>query len=188
MEFFFDVVSPYSYLASTQIASLESLTTVRWRPMYLGGLMGAVGNVPPGSLAPRARYMLQDLQRWAARYDVPFRFPKVFPQKTLRAMRMIEAANDRASAARRLFRAYWVEGENLSDDATLERLSEEIGEPLFERSADSAVKDALRASTDEAASRGAFGAPTFFVGDTMFFGNDRLDFVRTAISEGPSDG
>lgn len=184
IEFFFDIVSPYSYLASTQMAGLatRSGAQVRWRPFLLGGVMKAVGNEPPGNLPPRAVYMLRDLQRWAAAYRVPFTWPHVFPLNTLATQRVLcslEEAEVPALAAR-LFHAYWVDGMDLSQPAVLSGL---VGIERMARSGDPANKARLLANTQEAVARGAFGAPTLFVGDQMFFGNDRLPFVEQAVRD-----
>ena len=91
IEFFFDISSPYSYLAATQIEAVAARAggTARWRPFLLGGVFKSVGNKPPASLPARGRYMLTDLYRWAAEYDVPFEFPSTFPMNSLLAMRAL---------------------------------------------------------------------------------------------------
>lgn len=181
IEFFFDIASPYSYLASTQVDALAARVgvPVRWRPFLLGGVFRAVGNQPPVALAARQPYLLKDLTRWAAHYGVPFDFPSFFPVNSLVPMRALaglpEAAVPAAAAA--LFEAHWALGRDPSDAAVL---SELIGAEAVARASDGTVKAALRETTDEAVQRGAFGAPTFFVGDEMFFGNDRLHFVEAA--------
>jgi 2-hydroxychromene-2-carboxylate isomerase len=192
VEFFFDVGSPYSYLAATRMDALLARTgaQVVWRPFLLGGLFKAVGNTMPAQLAAKARYMLADLMRWAREYDVPFQFSSRFPQNSLRAMRAATFAADRERAspfALALFRAYWVEDRDITADATLTAAATTAGLDGGELLAGCelpAVKDALRAATEEAARRGAFGAPTFFVGEQMFWGNDRLSFVEQALGEG----
>lgn len=181
IEFFFDIASPYSYLASTQVEGLSARTgaAVRWRPFLLGGVFRAVGNTPPVALAARQPYLLKDLYRWAAHYGVPFNFPSFFPVNSLVPMRALaglpEAEVPAAAAA--LFRAHWAEERDPSDAAVLTDL---LGAERVALASAGEVKAALRETTDEAVRRGAFGAPTFFVGDEMFFGNDRLHFVEAA--------
>ena len=181
IEFFFDVASPYSYLAATQIEAVggRAGVAVHWRPFLLGGVFRATGNQPPVSVAQRRPYLLRDLARWADRYGVPFVFPDFFPINSLVPMRALAALSDVAlpSAARRLFDAHWVAGYDPSDVPKLTAL---LGEHSVARASDPEVKARLRANTEEAVSRGAFGAPTMFVGDEMFFGNDRLRFVEEA--------
>ncbi|MAQ15702.1 MAG: disulfide bond formation protein DsbA [Sandaracinus sp.] len=194
VEFFFDTSSPYTYLASTQMAGLAERTgaTVEWRPFLLGGLFQSIGNQAPATLAARGRYMARDLQRWARRYGVPFNWPSRFPMNTIPAQRMLvalrEAEGDAACAslAARLFTAYWVDDADLKDPAVLTAAATGAGfdgAALLERTQDPAVKEGLKAATAEAEQRGAFGAPTFYVGGEMFFGNDRLLLVEDALME-----
>jgi 2-hydroxychromene-2-carboxylate isomerase len=187
VEFFFDYGSPYSYLADTQVTGLAERTgaTLVHRPMLLGAVLKETGGSP--MVPAKGRHLLVDLGRWAARYGVPFRPNPYFPINTLRLMRGSVAAELSGSFPayhRAVFAAMWTEEKNLGDEATLRsvlaaagidaaRLLGEIDTP--------AVKDRLRANTEEAVRRGAFGAPTFFVGDEMFWGNDRLPFVEEAL-------
>jgi 2-hydroxychromene-2-carboxylate isomerase len=191
VEFFYDVGSPYSYLAASRIEDLAARhqAVLAWRPFLLGGVFKTLGLTAPALQSPaKARWLLADLERWAARYGVPFRMNPHFPVNTLTAMRMIVAAEERGHQMplmRRLFPAMWAEGEDLADPEVLVRLADEASVPgrsLLERTAAGHVKDRLRASTEEAVRRGAFGAPTIFLGDEMFFGNDRLDQVEVALA------
>ncbi len=183
IEFFFDVASPYSYFAATQIGALGQRVglPVVWRPFLLGGVFRAVGNQPPASLPARAPYLLADLHRWAAHYDVPFAFPSIFPMNSLLAMRALTAVpqEGRPEAALMLFRAYWVDNQDLTRPEVIAR---HLGEQPVVAAVDPDIKGELKATTDEAVQRGAFGAPTIFIGEEMFFGNDRLHFVeKTAL-------
>lgn len=184
VEFLFDVVSPFSYLASTRIEAIaaDCDAAVTWRPIFLGGVMKATGNRPPASLPARAPYLATDLQRWARFYGVPFRFPEGFPANTLTAMRALVAEPEARwpELAHRLFQAHWGDGRDLSQP---EVLTELVGPEAVERAADPAVKARLRALTDAAVDRGVFGAPTFFIDGEMFFGNDRLPFVEQALRD-----
>lgn len=183
IEFFFDIASPYTYLAATQMDAIHERTgvPVRWRPFLLGGVYQSTGNKPPMIATPaKGPFMLADLTRWAKRYRVPFVFePSLFPLNSLGVMRAITACPEehRAQAAKKLFHAYWGEGRNPNSPDVL---TECLGADATARASEQRVKDELRATTDEAARRGAFGAPTIFVGSEMFFGNDRLDFVEEA--------
>lgn len=185
IEFFFDIGSPYTYLASTQLEGLSARTGagVRWRPFLLGGVFKAVGNVMPANIQGKGPHMLVDLQRWADHYQVPWSFSPFFPVNSLLPMRALAGLpqDEIPAAATAIFRAYWVEGQNPSDPAVLSGL---IGAEAVARADAPEVKNQLRANTEEAVARGAFGAPTFFVGDQLFFGNDRLHFVEEAIRRG----
>lgn len=188
IELFFDVGSPYSYLASTQVARIREQTGVplEMRPFLLGAVMKETGNDTPARVAPKARYMLDDLMRWAARYGVPFRMSSRFPQNTLAAQRALVAAEQlfgpeaMERLAHGLFAAAWVEDRDVSSGDELALCVNEAGldaRALAEAIGSQPVKDALRETTAEAVRRGAFGAPTFFFGDLMVWGNDRIDLL-----------
>jgi len=182
LEFFFDVASPYSYLASSRVEAIagDCGATLQWRPFLLGGVFKLTGNAPPATLVPRARYLFTDLQRWAAFYGVPFAMNPSFPPNSLQAMRALTALppEQLPAAAHALFHAYWVHGRQFDPEV----IAAAAGEEALARTSDPAVKQALIAATQEAVDRGAFGAPTFFVDhDQMFFGNDRLPFVEQAL-------
>jgi 2-hydroxychromene-2-carboxylate isomerase len=185
LEFFYDYVSPYSYLADTQLGRLDA--EVRYRPMLLGGVMKATGNSPPKTVPAKGSYLDKDLKRWVDRYRVPFRWNSVFPLNTVKALRIAIVAQRQGwfgAVHARLFSAAWVENLDLSDDAVLASIIQAAGQDagsVLEAIASDDIKAELRANSDEAVARGVFGAPTFFVGNEMFFGNDRLDFVREAI-------
>jgi len=184
IELFFDIGSSYSYLAATQVEGLERRTgkTVRWRPFLLGGVFKATGNDMPARLPAKAKWMFADMTLWAREYGIAFRMPSRFPLMTLRTQRALAAAERTAPAqlpafALALFHAYWVDDRDITKDDV-------IGDAARAAGLDSAAivtaidapetKDLLRATTDEAVRRGAFGAPAFFVGDVLFWGNDRI--------------
>ena len=189
VEYFFDYVSPFAYLADTQLPGLAQRTgaEIVHRPFFLGGVMQATKNSPPITVPNKGRYMFVEIQRWAKRYGVPANPNPHFPVNTLTAMRVAVAALGEprfGDLHRALFRAVWVDGKNLADEAVLEATVAAAGldaAALLARAKEQAAKDALRRNTEEAVERGAFGAPTFFVGDEMFWGNDRLDFVEEAL-------
>ena len=189
VELFFDVVSPYSYLASTQIPGLRERTgaKVRWRPFFLAGVMQATGNAPPAQLPPRGRWLYEDVQRWAEQYGVPMRMNSAFPLNTLSAQRTLVATEEihgyeaMEKLAVRFFAAAWAEDEDLSNGDTIALCVNQLGldvRKLMRRVGEDDLKQKLKDVTAEAVKRGAFGAPTFFVGDTMFFGNDRLHHLE----------
>ncbi|RIA35740.1 2-hydroxychromene-2-carboxylate isomerase [Ectopseudomonas oleovorans] len=191
VEFFFDLGSPASYLAHTQLPELcrETGATLVYRPMLLGGVFQATGNASPAMIPAKGRYMIRDLARFAERYGVPMRFNPHFPINTLTLMRLLMAVQlhqpERfAEAARVLFQAIWVDGVNMGDPTKVAGVLAAAGfdaAALQTQIAEPQVKDALKATTEEAVKRGVFGAPTCFVGEEMFFGQDRLDFVREAL-------
>jgi 2-hydroxychromene-2-carboxylate isomerase len=192
VSFFFDVGSPSSYLAWTQLPSLCAShgADLVYRPMLLGGVYQATGNASPATIPVKGRYTQIDYERHARRYGVPFRGNPHFPIITLSLMRAVTAIQMRHPEQLQqflgcVFKALWIDALNLNDPqlvastftgggfdpAEIERLSQ-----------DPEVKSALKATTQEAVECGVFGAPTLFVGDEMFFGQDRMDFVREALS------
>jgi 2-hydroxychromene-2-carboxylate isomerase len=191
VEFFFDVGSPTSYLAWTQLPALceQAGADLVYRPTLLGGVFQATGNVSPANVPAKGRYMDADMARFARRYGVPLVVNPYFPINTLMLMRGAAGAQLRAperlqAYLRAVFKAMWIDGLNLNDPAVTGKMLAQAGfDPaaLLALTADADVKAALRATTEEAVARGVFGAPTMFVGDAMFFGQDRLEFVREAL-------
>ncbi len=182
IEFFYDFASPYSYLAATRIEAVAErvgATTV-WRPFGLGFLFKAVGNKPPASLAPKGAYMMQDLVHWSEYYNEPFKMPSIFPMNTIMALRSALAIENQAGLREfslAVFRAYWSQDKDINQAEVLSAIADNAGldgQAIIAATSDQQVKDRLRDNTDEAVARGAFGAPTFYVGDAMFWGNDRL--------------
>jgi 2-hydroxychromene-2-carboxylate isomerase len=188
LEFFFDFASPYSYLAHSQLGGLGAEVAVR--PMRVLKVMEAVGNQPTTiQSAAKGRYAFADLTRWARRYAVPLNPGRMRTNDSAACARAVLAAGrlgqaNAATAA--LFHAFWGEGAPLSTTweilAVLDKAGLDIKliEPLLDSPE---VAAELDANTTEAAERGVFGAPTIFVGDDMFFGNDRLDFVRERLGQ-----
>ena len=189
LEFYYDSGSPYSYLADTQVAAIAKragATLVR-KPMLLGGVFKATGNSSPAALAQKSRWSAFDMPMWARHYGVPFQRNPFFPVNTLALMRGAAAAQidglfERYHPA--IYKAMWVDGRNLNDIAEVAEVLTAAGldaRQFGTRIQDQDAKDRLKATTDEAVARGVFGAPTSFVGDMMFFGNDRLPFVEMAL-------
>jgi 2-hydroxychromene-2-carboxylate isomerase len=185
LEFYYDYGSPYSYLADTQveaIAKRAGAALVR-KPMLLGGVFKATGNASPMTVALKSKWSAFDMPMWAKHYGVPFNRNPFFPVNTLALMRGAAAAQiERYHPA--IYKAMWVDGINLNDMAEVAKVLTAAGldaAKIGERVQDQDVKDRLKATTDEAVARGVFGAPTSFVKDMMFFGNDRLPFVEMAL-------
>jgi len=189
IEFFFDIGSSYSYLAATQMAgfSQRTKTPVRWRPFLLGAVFKATGNDLPIKVPAKAKWMLADMNMWAAHYKLPFKMPPRFPMVTLRTQRFLTALDEQhvEPVATALFRAYWEQGEDVTTDPVLAAAAKGAGvdpDPVIAAIDQQANKDKLRETTDEAVRRGAFGAPTFFVGDAMFWGHDRLPLLEAHLA------
>jgi len=192
LEFFFDVGSPASYLAWTQLPAICASHGAQlvYRPMLLGGVYQATGNSSPATIPVKARYWQLDYERHARRYGVPLKENMHFPVITLFLMRAVTGIQLRRPEQLQqllgcVFKGLWIDALNLNDaQLTASVLTRGGFDPAeIERLAqDPATKEALKATTAEAVARGVFGAPTLFVGDQMFFGQDRMDFVREALS------
>ncbi|MFJ3262623.1 2-hydroxychromene-2-carboxylate isomerase [Pseudomonas sp. NPDC086581] len=192
VEFYFDFGSPTSYLAYTQLPAIcaETGAALVYRPVLLGGVFQATGNASPIAIPAKGRYTMIDMLRFARRYGVPLKMNPHFPINTLTLMRAATGVQLRQperfeALLACVFKGMWVDALNLGDPSVLGPLLAEAGfEPqvLLALTAEQEVKDALKANTEAAIKRGMFGAPTMFVADEMFFGQDRLDFVREALA------
>jgi 2-hydroxychromene-2-carboxylate isomerase len=190
--FFFDFGSPTTYLAHTQLPRIarEAGAQLVYRPMLLGGVFKATGNASPVSVPAKGRWMGQDIAQWARRYGVPFNFNPHFPINTLTLMRGATGLQLRqpeafARYADLVFTALWVEGRYLGDASVLAAVLADAGfgtEAFMALVSEPQVKAQLIAATEEAVARGVFGAPTCFVGEQMYFGQDRLEFVRESLA------
>lgn len=187
VEFFFDFGSPAAYLAATQIEAVAGEAEVIWRPMLLGGVFKATGNASPVMIPAKGKWLMGDLSRWAKRYGVPLTLPPGFPINTLYLMRgacALEGTDQFHPYVRTVYDAIFGQGRDMSDPAVIAEVLTDAGldaKAIIAATQDDAVKAKLKSKTEEAVARGAFGAPTMFVGDEMFFGQDRLDFVRDAL-------
>lgn len=192
LEFQFDVVCPYAYLASTQVEALARRCGVplRWQPVLLGGLLRATGaQADPNQAmsAAKRRLMAVDRARTAALLGVPLREPAEHPRRTVDAMRLLLAVPDgpaRAALAHELLAAYWVRGDDVADPRVLAELAVRHGLPA-EAHAQPELRQALRAATAAAAAKGAFGVPSFVVGERLWWGQDRMGLVERALGGEP---
>jgi 2-hydroxychromene-2-carboxylate isomerase len=193
VDFYFDVGSPAAYLAWTQLPALCFATgaTLNYRPLLLGGVFQATGNRAPISVPLKGRYLFDDLGRFALRYGVPFSLNPYFPVNTVTLMRIAAGLEMQADSRleaylRAVFDGIWVNGRNMSDPATVTDVLQTAGldaAGLMALAAEPQVKDRLRLQTEAAVARGVFGAPSMFVGGVLYWGQDRMDFVREALSE-----
>jgi len=195
IEVFFDCSSPWTYLAFENIQPMaaELGVAIDWRPILVGGIFNSVNpSVYESRRTPvpaKARYMLKDLRDWARASGLKIKMPpSVFPVNSVKVMRGCIALAPQGGMvpfARAAFEAYWGDDRDISQDAVIADVCAKAGVaagPLFEAIAQPAIKDQLKANTDEVIARGGFGSPTIFVnGDDMYFGNDRLPLVRAAV-------
>lgn len=194
VDFWFDLVCPYAYLAHLRIEALCAAkgATLVHHPFLLGGVFRALGtpDVPMDAMPEAKRRMnALDLERWSRRHGMPLRAPEGHPRRTVRALRALLAAGDDLPAATRaLYAAYWRDGHDLEDPAAIARALEGAGldgARLVAAAETQAMSDALRVATADAVAAGVFGAPSFVVttarGAQLFWGQDRLLFVERAI-------
>jgi 2-hydroxychromene-2-carboxylate isomerase len=194
LEFFYDCSSPWTYLAFHRIEDIVARTgaTLVWRPILVGGVFNAINDSVYESrknpVMPKLRWYVKDLQDWASFYGIRIGQPPVFPVNSVKAMRAAIVLEPRGLLprwSRRVFEAYWGELRDISDDAVLRGIADDIGldaDEILSAIAEPAVKDALRANTEELIARGGFGSPTMFIDhDDMYFGNDRLVLVEHAL-------
>ncbi|MGB3682789.1 MAG: 2-hydroxychromene-2-carboxylate isomerase [Rubrobacteraceae bacterium] len=198
VEFFYDLVSPYSYLAYGQAGRVceEHGAELVLRPMLLGAVHKTAGIKSPVEIESKSRYQTRDIHRWAGHYGLPLDFPDPFPFRTVKTMRAAMFCGERGNLeafTREGFSLFWEEGgapkglTEEDEDGPISEISRRIGEDPEEVLAGAAspeAKQALTAATTEALERGVFGAPAFFVEGEMFWGNDRLHFVEAALGGG----
>ncbi len=191
LELYYDFSSPWAYLGAVRAPAIASAHRAElvWRPILLGGLFRAIGTplVPIAQMAEaKRRYVMVDLERWARRIEVPFVWPSRFPLRTVDALRLVLAAPlaSREALTHRLMRLCWVDDGDPTDRGALRECARDAGvDPKMVDELDAPrLKDALRAATDEAVARNVPGVPTFLVGNSMFFGQDRLELVAATLA------
>jgi 2-hydroxychromene-2-carboxylate isomerase len=190
LEFYFDFGSPTAYLAHKRLGQLAAQypLEVVYKPMLLGGVFKLTGNASPITIPAKGHYMMaHDLPRFARRYSVALNFNPYFPINTLNLMRAAIAA-ERLGCSQpfieTIYDAVWIQGQNMGDAEVVAAVLEKSGldaRALAELSQAPETKAALIANTEAAVARGVFGAPTFFIDDDMYFGQDRLDFIEEAL-------
>ena len=195
---YYDYSSPYTYLASTRLEALCERRgyTLVWKPVLVGGIFNAVNqSVYEARATPaKARYGAKDVTDWARYYGIPFSFPSIFPINSVKALRgalMAIGAGVVSEYSRRVFQAYWAEGKDISDDGVLARIAKEAGlapDTFTDWISAPEAKEKLRSITQEAMDRGVFGSPTFFLGEEMYFGNDRLVLLEDAMQQAAPSG
>jgi 2-hydroxychromene-2-carboxylate isomerase len=194
IEFFFDCSSPWTWLAFHNIQPLarELGVEIRWRPVLVGGFFNAVHpsvyEFRERGVPAKQAYLKKDLADWARLAGLKILFPPtVFPVNSVKAMRgciLLEPEGKLVPFATAVFEAYWSDDRDISRDDVLADLCARVGvepERFLSGIAAPEIKARLKANTDEVIARGGFGSPTMFVGDDMYFGNDRLPLVREAV-------
>jgi 2-hydroxychromene-2-carboxylate isomerase len=189
VEFYFDYGSPASHLAFFELRKIarDAGAEILWRPILLGAVFKAINSHSPVDIAPKGEWMMWDLANYARRYGVPFVHNPHFIINTLALMRGAIVAERRGELERyseAMFLAIWRDALDMDDPAVIGQALAKYG---FDPKAyvagvqEQAVKDDLKARTDEAVARGVFGLPTFFIDGKMWWGQDRLDWVKDAL-------
>ena len=193
VEFYFDLGSPYSYLAYyrlLQIAEQQEIQVV-YKPILLGGVFKATGNRSPIEIPVKGAYSILDMQRWAEYYQIPMQMNPHFPMNTLTLMRILTGVQllhleKFEQVLKLLFDAMFGTPQNLNEPTVLAEVLKPSGfsvEDIMSMVQSDVVKQKLITETEQAIQRGIFGAPTFFVGDEMYWGQDRLHFVEQALNK-----
>lgn len=185
IDFYFDISSPYSYLAHTQLRKFEKETgeKINYMPIFLGGLHRLADIHAPGLNPHKGKYLIKDLKLFADKYKVNYQFNRYFPIKSIHIMRgslVAEQNNYFHNYIDKFFIAAWVDSLNLNDEKIFEKFLKNMNinyTVFFQKLSDSKVKDDLKNRTEIAFKKGIFGAPTFVVNGKMFWGQDRLEFV-----------
>ena len=190
-DYYFDFGSLATYLAHTQMGKIKAETGASpiYLPMLLGAVFKATGNASPVSVPAKGKYMFVDFKRFADIYGVPLEINPFFPIITTTLMRMLTGLQMRSDARMHEFmdlilKAIWVDALNLNDPEVVEQVLREAHfDPteLLQLANDQATKDRLKDVTTKAVESGVFGAPTFFVGDQMFWGQDRIEQLKSAL-------
>ena len=190
VEFLFDVGSPTAYLAYTQMPTLAERTgaEIVWVPILLGGVFHATGNASPVMVPAKGKYYEVDIARCARHLGVPFRLNPYFVINSMNLMRGAVATQQDGgfdTYCDAVFTGMWVDGLNMGDAGVVAEVLTKAGldaERILARTGEQEVKDKLKENTSQAVERGAFGAPSFLVGNELFFGHDRLDYVERALT------
>ena len=194
IDFYFDCSSPWTYLAfhNLQPLAVELNESIRWRPILVGGIFNSINPSVYASrdnpIPAKQAYFLKDIQDWARAAQLMVVMPpRIFPINSVKAMRgciWLEPQGLLVPFAKAVFEAYWGREEDIASDAVLTRLCAQCGvdsAAFLQGISQPDIKHQLKANTDELMARGGFGSPTLFVGDDMYFGNDRLPLVRQAV-------
>ena len=182
LTWYFDFVSPYSYLAFKRLHELPNDVAVELRPVLFAGLLNHFGQKGPAELAPKRRWTYRWCTWWAKELGIELRFPASHPFNPLHHLRLAIAAGPTPGNVGRIFDALWTTGAQAADPAAFKALAAALGVDEARLGAQD-VKDTLKKNTDEAAARGVFGVPSFEVAGEIFWGADALGFVNAYLAD-----
>jgi len=190
-EFYFDFISPYSFLAHKQIRKLEKKNSIKikYKPILLGGLHNLHNIKAPAFIPAKAKFMIRDCKMIAEKNGVKFKFNSYFPIKTVNLMRGVFIAEEddfKNFYIDNMFDSIWQNGFNMNDQNIVDKILKNIQvnpKTFFLRSTTQNIKEKLKNKTNEAYEKGIFGAPTFLINNKIFWGQDRLEFVIKEASK-----
>ena len=190
-DFYFDFISPYSFLAHKEIRKIENKIDIkiRYKPILLGGLHNLHGIKAPAFIPAKAKHMIRDCKLIAERNNVKFKFNSYFPIKSLNLMRGVlvaEEDNIKNYYIDNIFNTVWQDGLNMNDEIIVHKVLKNLNvnpKTFSLRSTSSLIKDSLRNKTNEAYEKGVFGAPTFVSNNKIFWGQDRIEFALKEASK-----
>ena len=191
LEFYFDFISPYSFLAHKQIRKIENNEGIKiiYKPVLLGGLHNLHGIKAPAFIPAKAKHMVRDCKLIAEKNNIRFKFNSYFPIRSLNLMRGVlvaEEDNIKKYYINNIFNTIWQDGLNMNDAIVVQKILQNLNvnpKTFSLRTASSLIKDLLRKRTNEAYEKGVFGAPTFIVNNKIFWGQDRIEFALKEASK-----
>jgi len=189
VDFYFDFISPYVWLASHQLGEVRECTAAKFRfvPVLFAALLDHHSNLGPAEIPAKRRYTFQDAQRWANYLGLEFKSPPAHPFNPLKPLRVASAIDDdslREAFAVRLLDATWSEGRDITSDSVVHELADSMslnGKELLGKTHTDEIKRRLRLQTESAIQTGVFGVPSFVVDGEIFWGNDRLHFLKAYL-------
>ena len=183
-DWYFDFLSPFSYLQLVQFDRLPPDLEITYRPVLFAGLLGHWEHKGPAEIPAKRVHTYRWCHWYAARHGIPFRMPPAHPFNPLRPLRLAVAQGAEPALIRAIFDAIWAEGRDVSRDDEWQGLTERLAiADADEAIARPEVKEALRRGTEEAAKRGVFGVPTFAIGGELFWGLDATDLVLDYLND-----
>ena len=191
LEFYFDFISPYSFLAHKQIRKIENEEGMKiiYKPVLLGGLHNLHGIKAPAFIPAKAKHMVRDCKLIAEKNNIRFKFNSYFPIRSLNLMRGVlvaEEDNVKKYYIDNIFNTIWQDGLNMNDAIVIQKILQNLNinpKTFSLRTTSSLIKDLLRKKTNEAYEKGVFGAPTFVVNNKIFWGQDRIEFALREASK-----
>ncbi len=186
--FCFDFGSPYSYLAYNYLSPIKDAgAQIELKPVLLGGIFKATGNQPPATVQKKGEYMFKDIQRWSKKLNISFKMNPYFPILTVPHMRgaiLAQKKNILEDYMQSMFDSMWLKGLNLNDQEILTQVASESGidpNDFAEGISSDEIKNELKENTQFAIDKGAFGVPTYFLEDEMFWGIDSIKFLLDSL-------